>query len=109
MEYTKVGVICFDAYPLNELENLVDSAIRKEGRFWGSGQVHIRTEDPNIQAVESMFRKTKFAGLTWHKDLKSVMEEAQYLLVVGHTRLRKDIRSKLPKYPNIKRFKFIQV
>lgn len=109
MEYTRIGIACFAKYDLARLEQLVDSAIRLEGRFWGSGQVHIRRTDPNISEVENQFRQTKFAGLHWHDNLKKVVSSVEYLLVIGKVKDIKEMKLRLSKYPNVKRVKYIHV
>lgn len=109
MEYTRIGIACFAEHDLEKLEQLVDSAIRIEGRFWGSGQVHIRRSDPNIATVEHQFRFTKFAGLHWHDNLKAVVTNVEYLLVIGNSKDIKEMKQRISKYKNLKRVKYIHV
>lgn len=107
--YLKIGVVCFGVSELPELKRLVDAALRREKLPWGSSTVVIRRDDPNIQSIEAQWRQTAFAGVSWKPDLKSVMIEAQYLLVVGDCRKFKQLKAKLHGYPNVRKVKFIDI
>lgn len=107
--YLKIGVVCFGVSELPELKRLVDAALRREKLPWGSSTVVVRRNDPNIQAIEAQWRQTAFAGVSWQPDLKSVISEAHYLLVVGDCRKFKQIKQRLVDYPNVRKVKFIDI
>lgn len=105
--YLKIGVVCFCSYELPELKRLVDAALRKEGLPWGSSTVVVRRSDPNIETLEHQFRQSYFAGMAWRETLQAVIQESEYLLVVGDSRKYRDIKNKLKSYPNVRKTKFI--
>lgn len=80
--YVRVGIISTVEHDF-ELKNLVDRALRKNKRPWGSGVVHIKRDDPCQENVERMWRGQQFAGMRWHSTTKELLSEVKYLILIG--------------------------
>ncbi len=80
--YVNVGVMSTLEHDF-ELKSLVDKALRKSKRPWGSGVVHIKRDDPSQENVERMWRGQQFAGMRWHSSTKQLLNEIQYLILIG--------------------------
>lgn len=80
--YVNIGIISTIPYDF-ELKSLVDKALRKKKRPWGSGVVHIKRDDPCHDKVERMWRGQQFAGMRWHTSTKQLLHDVQFLILVG--------------------------
>lgn len=80
--YVNIGVISTTSFDF-ELKSLVDKALRKKKRPWGSGVVHIKRDDPCHDQVERMWRGQQFAGMRWHSSTKQLLNEVQFLILIG--------------------------
>lgn len=80
--YVNIGVISTVPHDF-ELKSLVDRALRKKKRPWGSGIVHIKRDDPCQDRIERLWRGQQFAGMRWHSSTKQLLSEVEFLILVG--------------------------
>lgn len=108
-EYLIIGIVSFCEYQFNELEYLIDLALKKENLPWGATKIVIQRNDPSVEHINKQFHQTKFAGIAWTDTVDEILE-CHCLIVAGKTRKHRVMYDKLSnKTQNLRRRKYIDL